>query len=218
MENAVQALKMVAAVLIFIIAITTTFIMFSKAKNTADAVITAQDKQKYLESDKVSGGILYTSSEDISSNLIPTMTSEGDRIVSKDDVIATLYRYSIEKYGVTIISSSGNIIARFDSNTESNVIPKWNSMSVVEKEDIVTKIKDNTTVKLNKTTIEPRFSVDVIEKLYAFKDSGGNSGIGASWYAEITDDKNKNFLESGIIRHINALITGNEFTYERTYI
>ena len=46
MENAVQALKTAAAVLIFVIAITVSFTMFSKAKVTADAVIKIQDKQK----------------------------------------------------------------------------------------------------------------------------------------------------------------------------
>ena len=62
MENAVQALKTAAAVLIFVIAITVSFTMFSKAKVTADAVIKIQDKQKYLESAEVDNGILYTSS------------------------------------------------------------------------------------------------------------------------------------------------------------
>ena len=49
MENAVEALKTAAAILVFVIAITVSFTMFSKAKTTADSIITMQDKQEYLD-------------------------------------------------------------------------------------------------------------------------------------------------------------------------
>ena len=49
MENAAQALKTAAAVLIFIIAITVAFTMFSRAKATTDTIIKSQDEQEYLE-------------------------------------------------------------------------------------------------------------------------------------------------------------------------
>ena len=65
MENAAQALKTAAAVLIFVIAITVSFTMFSKAKATADAIITSKDNQEYLEAAELDTGILYTSSEAI---------------------------------------------------------------------------------------------------------------------------------------------------------
>ena len=205
MENAVQALKTAAAVLIFIIAITTTFVMFSKAKTTADTVISMQDKQKYLDSPDVSGGILYTSSEDISGNKIPTMTKEGYRIVKFDDVVSTLYRYSIEKYGVTIIENDGTVIARFDSNTESSIIPNWLNRSQQQKEDFITQLSKNTRVNLdinNDGNINnndgPNFN-DFI-KFYTYTDSRGNEGIGAEWYNE-----------TEIIKHVNAIITGNDY-------
>lgn len=133
MENAVQALKTAAAVLIFVIAITVSFTMFSKAKVTANAVIKIQDKQKYLESAEVDNGILYTSSTAIQSqneqgeSNINGMTIDGYRIVGLEDVISTLYRYSVEKYGVTIVQQDGTIISRFDSNTE-NIVRQYYSV------------------------------------------------------------------------------------------
>ena len=50
MENVAEALKMAAAVLIFIIAIATSFSIFGTAKQTSDSIITMRDKQAYLES------------------------------------------------------------------------------------------------------------------------------------------------------------------------
>ena len=128
MENAVEALKTAAAVLIFIIAITISFTMFSKAKATTDSIVKMQDKQAYLESDEVDNGILYTSStligesqdEGSNNSKIPGMTIEGYRIVDFNDVISVLYRYATEKYGITIVKDN-KAVARFDSNTEALV-------------------------------------------------------------------------------------------------
>lgn len=131
MENAVDALKMAAAVLIFIIALGSSFSLFGTAKRTADSIITMRDKQSYLESAKLDGGILYTSSSKISetapgsdTSVIAGVTTAGDRIVSVEDVISTIYRYSEEKYGVTIINDSDQVIARYDSNTDQ-IMTMW---------------------------------------------------------------------------------------------
>lgn len=190
MENAVQALKTAASVLIFVIAITVSFTMFSKAKVTADAVITAQDKQKYLESAQVDNGILYTSSEAIQGqneygeSNINGMTIDGYRIVGMNDVVSTLYRYSIEKYGVTLIKQDGTILSRFDSNTENIVRQYYNiDRDVLKKyED---KIKDNITVTINKgkasqKTIEPDINLEQIYKIQV--DGNRSIKCGAPWY------------------------------------
>ena len=132
MENAAEELKMSAAVLIFIIAIATSFSIFGTAKQTSDSIITMRDKQAYLESAEVDNGILYTSSTAIKSenvNGVNTnstaikssnvngVNTNGDRLVGKEDVYSTIYRYAKEKYGVTIMNTSGKIYVRFDSNT-----------------------------------------------------------------------------------------------------
>ena len=190
MENAVHALKTAAAVLIFIIAITVSFTMFSKAKVTADAVITIQDKQKYLDSAQVDNGILYTSSEaiqeqnDDGESNIDGMTIDGYRIVGLNDVVSTLYRYSIEKYGVTIIKQNGTILSRFDSNTE-NIVRQYYSIDKNVLKNYEDKIKDNITVTINKgkasqKKIEPDINLEQIYKISV----AGNSSIkcGAPWY------------------------------------
>ena len=65
MENAADALKMAAAVIIFMIAIASSFSLFGQAKQTADSIIGMRDKQKYLEAAELDGGILYTSASAI---------------------------------------------------------------------------------------------------------------------------------------------------------
>ena len=107
MENAASALKMAGAILIFIIALATAFSLFGTTKQTADSIITMRDRQAYLESAEVDNGILYTSSSAISGSEDESetkfgVTTNGDRIVSVDDVVSTIYRYNKEKYGVTI--------------------------------------------------------------------------------------------------------------------
>lgn len=119
MENAVEALKMAAAALIFIIAIGTSFYMFGLAKTTADSIIGMRDKQSYLEVAELDGDTgLYVSSSKISEGSVSGVTENGDRKVEIDDVISTLYRYAKESYAVTIMSNSGEVLVRFDSSIE----------------------------------------------------------------------------------------------------
>ena len=97
MENAVDALKIAAAILVFIIAIGTSFSVFGTAKQTADAIITMRDKQAYLDAPELDGGVFYTSSSAVESGNAEGVTTLGHRIVGFDDVISTIYRYSKEK-------------------------------------------------------------------------------------------------------------------------
>ena len=143
MENAAEALKMGAAILIFIIALTTAFSMFGLAKQTADSIIAMRDKQAYLESEEVEN-ILYTQSSSIQTgaqagsilSVVGGFTTRGDRVVDISDVVSTIYRYSKEKYGVTIVTQTGNVIARFDSTTEMSYMSNWNSRTTAQKNAI----------------------------------------------------------------------------------
>ena len=114
MENAVEALKQAFAVFVFALALTVSFTMFSKAKATADAITTTQSKQEYLESAELKDK-LYINSKDVESGNentlgVASLTMYGDRVVQPDDVISTIYRYNLEKYGVTIIKENGEVI------------------------------------------------------------------------------------------------------------
>lgn len=219
MENAVDALKIAAAILIFIIAIASSFSLFGTAKQTADSIITMRDKQAYLTSAELDNGILYTSSSAIQGedenieitekSSIGGLTKNGDRIVKIDDIISTIQRYSKEKYGVTIVEKNGTVIARFDSNTE-NIMRQWNNIeSGLEDEGdnkgYITKLINNTTTDY----VTPKFSKDILEGLYEI-DVTGNSKIkcGAPWYGN----------DEQIQRRINYDINGGTYEYNgQTY-
>lgn len=209
MENAVDALKTAVAVLIFIIAITASFTMFAKAKVTADSIITSRDKQEYLESADLAN-ILYTDSTSIQS---ATMTQDGDRIVQVEDVISSIYRYNLEKYGVTIVSTNGEVLARFDSNTE-NIMRQWYNIKGTSSEieqtqrNFADQIKYNISINAQKYLNLGRtisFTKDTLETLYTVEVIGNNQIIvGAPWYGN----------ESEIIKRCNIDISGADtYTY-----
>lgn len=211
MENAVDALKMAAAVLIFVIAIGSSFSLFGTAKHTADSIITMRDKQSYLEAAELDNGILYTSSskiqeeneESTGNSSIAGVTTKGDRIVKVEDVISTIYRYSKEKYGVTIMDKKGTIIARYDSNTDQ-IMSLWNSINGDnEKENYATKLNNNTN---NEYVSGPLFSKAKLEELYEIKISEASTQAqkcGAPWYGN----------EEEIRKKIACDINGDVYTY-----
>lgn len=209
MENAADALKLAAAVLIFIVALGSSFSLFGTAKQTADSIIGMRDKQAYLESAELDS-ILYVSSDKISQNsgdattsVITGLTTKGDRIVGIDDVVATICRYNKEKYGVTLVNTSGNVIARFDSNTENVMRQYYNIESGLE--EYVEKLETNT--KTNYSS--PKFKNGKLEELYNITVRGNNKiKYGAPWYGDDIE----------IQRRINVDITGSTYTYNgQTY-
>ena len=72
MENAVDALKIAFGILVFVIAITVSFTLFSQAKSTSDIVLYSSDKTNY-----------YT-----------YQNSNSDPIVGIDTIISELNRYA----------------------------------------------------------------------------------------------------------------------------
>ena len=76
MENAADALGMAAAILIFIVAIASSFSLFGTAKETADSIIRMRDKQVYLEPAQLDT-ILYLSSDKLQEK------NEEDEVLSK---------------------------------------------------------------------------------------------------------------------------------------
>lgn len=82
MENATDALKMAFAVFVFIVALSVTFLLMTRIKNTADAVLDYSDKTNY-----------YTWTDE--------KIDEG-RTVGEDTVIATLYSQTKENVYIKI--------------------------------------------------------------------------------------------------------------------
>ena len=72
MESAVEALKMGAAVLIFVMALSITILTFSQARETSEIVLQSSDNQRYYESIE---------------------TGTENRIVGFETVIPTVYKY-----------------------------------------------------------------------------------------------------------------------------
>lgn len=97
MENAVDALKIAAAVLVFVIAITIAFALLSQAKSTSDIILFSSDKTNY-----------YDYSKDANPN---------GRIVGTDVVISSLYRYYKESIVVRIRCTDGTLI-EFNTKTD----------------------------------------------------------------------------------------------------
>lgn len=98
MENAVDALKIAAAVLVFVIAITIAFALLSQAKSTSDIILFSSDKTNYY---------------DYSKNFDGT----NGRIVGTDVVISSLYRYYKESIVVRILPKRG---APIEFNTKTD--------------------------------------------------------------------------------------------------
>ena len=88
MENAVKALEMAFAVMIFIIALSVSMYAFNNAKKTSDIMLYAQDKTNYYEYQGAKG-----------------KTAE-DRIVGLETIIPTVYKYYKENY--TVLFRQGN--------------------------------------------------------------------------------------------------------------
>lgn len=204
MENVADALKIAAAVLIFVVAIASSFSLFGTAKQTADSIVGMRDRQAYLEATELDS-ILYISSDKISessgdniSSIITGLTTKGDRIVGVDDVISTIYRYNKEKYGVTIVNTTGAVIARFDSNTE-NVMRQYNNIES-GLDEYKEKLEKNTTT----TYVRPKFTGTKLEDLYKI-DVRGNSEIryGAPWYGDDIE----------IQKRINVDVSGGTYSY-----
>lgn len=225
MENAADALKMAAAILVFIIAIGSSFSLFGTAKQTADSIITMRDKQAYLDAAELDNGILYTSTESITSGnmggSIGGINDKGHRIVGIDDVISTILRYNKEKYGVTIIENK-KVLVRFDSNTE-NVMRQW--YNIVDnpeigkteneiKADYISKIKSHISTDYCKYDESNPNSIDMnLEELYEIT---GHSTIhcGAPWYGNDEEIQKRitHDLAGTVYEHYGQKYTGKNLT------
>lgn len=179
MENAIDALKMVFAILILILALTLTISLVSQIKTTADAVFYARDKTNYFD-----------------------YQQEGERTVGIETILPTVYRYSKENYGVTIIDN-GVIVARFDVDTEAFLNNYVNS----ENEDVKKKVKEYkqklyNQLELNRYEVNEKEFVDKksIENLYRYTttDNPTRQIYGAPWSG----------IQSEIIKRLNADFAG----------
>lgn len=99
MDNAIDALKIAFAVLVFVMALSISMKAFSQAKTVSDEVFYMTDKTNFYE---------YTSE---------VKMPEG-RIVSGETIIPTLYRYYKENFNVIIKDIDGKTLCEFNLEKE----------------------------------------------------------------------------------------------------
>jgi len=125
MENAVDALKIAFAVMVFTIALSVAMATFSQARETSETVLYMNDKTNYYMYDQIGEeqienpgtDIEYTRYDVIKSDGTPGITYTDKRIVGIEAIIPTLYRYYKENYTVIF---EGIDIYHIDSTTK-----KW---------------------------------------------------------------------------------------------
>jgi len=129
MENAVDALKIAFAVMVFTIALSVAMATFSQARETSETVLYMNDKTNYYMYDQIGEeqienpgtDIEYTRYDVIKSDGTPGITYTDKRIVGIEAIIPTLYRYYKENYTVIF---EGIDIYNVNSSTQ-----KWTSGS-----------------------------------------------------------------------------------------
>ena len=106
MENAVDALKIGFAVLVFTIALSLIIYMFTQARETADMVLHSSDITEYMQ---------YLGFDNYKA-----ATKSSERIVGLETIIPTLYKYYKENYTVIFRTSSGNFMELYKTKTNIN--------------------------------------------------------------------------------------------------
>lgn len=97
MENAVDALKIAFAVIVFTMALSLAMFMFTQAKETSDVVLQASDVTEYMEYIEGSG---------------------ENRIVGLETIIPTLYNYYRENYTVIFLDSDYSFMPLYKTSTD----------------------------------------------------------------------------------------------------
>ena len=107
MENAVDALMIGFAVLVFTMALSLTIYMFSDAVKTSDLVLHSSDITEFME---YQGFDNFTEAE-----------GSKNRVVGLETVIPTLYKYYKENYTVIFRDASGNFIELYHTKTNTDL-------------------------------------------------------------------------------------------------
>ena len=110
-DNAVHALNMAFAVMVFVIALSLAMFMFSQLTATAEVLTFYADSTAYYDNIKIADPNL--DDQDIKSGTA--------RVVNAETIIPTLYRYYKENFCVKIYDANDNLIQIFDINLEGKV-------------------------------------------------------------------------------------------------
>ena len=99
MENAVDALKMASAVLIFVIALSVSIVAFGEVRQTSDAILGYKDREtNYIDSDNY-----YNS-------------GQAERTVNVESIIPTIYRVYSENYKIVFEGLEEPVYSKLETN------------------------------------------------------------------------------------------------------
>lgn len=105
MDDAVQAITMAFAVLVFVIALSLAMLLIKQATNTSEILVQYSDLTAFYDNIQLDNNNGIT---------------ETERVVGLDTVIPTLYRYYKENFCVKIYDGS-KLLQIFDVNIETNL-------------------------------------------------------------------------------------------------
>lgn len=159
MENAADAIKMAAAVLIFVGALAIAIIMIGQARATSDAVLSYTDATNYYTYVESSGA---------------DVTQNGNRIVGLDTVISTLYRYYKEGFKVEFIDQSNQPIVIYEIKNVVYNPPEDNT----EYWEWVNKYTDD-----SPTIVNNRLTLNLKINYFDLEDETSRNKINAPWTA-----------------------------------
>lgn len=140
MDDAVQALIMAFAVLVFVIALSISMMLINQARHTSDVLTQYSDLTAFYDN------IQLDDNEGV---------TETERIVGLDTVIPTLYRYCKENFCVKIYDVDNTLLQLFDVNIETNLrsaIVNTNAGTSKTDQDL---IKDEAYKKIYNDSSEP---------------------------------------------------------------
>ena len=186
MENAVDALKMAFAVIVFVMALTIGIAVFTQARTASDVILQSQDSTEYYE--YISAGVY----DDETGQWIST----GDtRIVGLETIIPTLYRYYKENYTVVFLEANGTPMKLYDTLTEPTL---WSGSNPITNiiSPIVSKYYDGSLeTHIGKRSFDTQIcSFDLDEETNRHEPWTGNAN---------TDSK----------KNLDAFLNGGEFTF-----
>lgn len=186
MENAVDALKIAFAAIVFVLALTIGIAVFTQARTASDVILQGQDSTEYYE--YIHAGIY----DDETGQWIST----GDtRIVGIETVIPTLYRYYKENYTVVFLEADGTPMELYETMTEptlwSGSDPSKNTIAPIVSKYYDGVLDVHVGVKSNDLKI---CSFDLDEETNRHEPWTGNAN---------TDSK----------KNLDAFINGEEFAF-----
>ena len=186
MENAVDALKIAFAAIVFVLALTIGIAVFTQARAASDVILHGQDSTEYYE--YIRAGIY----DDETGQWIST----GDtRIVGIETVIPTLYRYYKENYTVVFLEADGTPMELYETITEPTL---WSGSDITTNyiAPIVSKYYDG--------SLETHYGVKSMDLKICSFDLDEETNRHEPWTGNANTDSKKN---------LDAFLNGGEFAF-----